>query len=300
MNHTRRSTGTVAIGAAEAAYQRAASYVKERRQGRAPRPTGERTEPADPLIEQPDVRRILMHIRAIVQGGRALNFWTGIQTDILDRSADVGMRLRAQRLLQLITPVTKAFLSDQAFDCTIMAQQLFGGHGYIVETGMEQFPRDCRVLMVGEGANAIQANDLVFRSVRSHNHETAREFISLIEEDLRKAPEDDILAAAMSHSLNEWQEAIERIAKADVETASLHAYALLTLTGYVALGYQWMVMAEAARKRIAEGGYDTKVAHDKLLTARFYAEQILPLANAQAVKIRGSADFLMEVGSERF
>lgn len=293
MNHTRRSTGTIAIGLAEAAMQQASAYVRERLQGKA---LGERDRaaPADPLVRQPDVRRQLMHMRAIVEGGRALNLWTAIQTDILENGSDPQSRREARQFLDLITPVCKAYLSDRAFECTVMAQQLHGGHGYIVETGIEQLVRDCRVLMVGEGANAIQANDVMLRSIRAGDGANISLFIDKVKEALAQSNGEDQLAPALGLACDQLSDVVDRLAIAPIEEALLHAYAVMAMIGHVALGLMWLTMAGHARHEIAAGCDGTALAKQKLATARFFAEQILPECGALAARTRAGADYLME------
>ena len=149
----------------EAAYQNAVAYAKERLQGRAISGTKAPDKPADPIIVHPDVRRTLMTIRAFNEAGRALVLWTALQSDVAHRSDDDKERQAADDHMGLLTPVIKGVLTDQGFANAVMAQQIFGGHGYIAEHGMEQFVRDARIAMIYEGANGIQALDLVGRKL---------------------------------------------------------------------------------------------------------------------------------------
>ncbi|HET7413769.1 MAG TPA: acyl-CoA dehydrogenase, partial [Pararhizobium sp.] len=165
MNEARLAVGMQGLSIAETAYQNAAQYARERLQGRSLSGPKEPEKKADPIIVHPDIRRALMTMRAFNEGGRALVLWTALQSDIAHRSADEAERQAAEDLLGLMTPVIKGVLTDRGFDGTVMAQQIFGGHGYIEENGMSQFVRDARITMIYEGANGIQALDLVGRKL---------------------------------------------------------------------------------------------------------------------------------------
>ena len=165
MNEARLGVGVQGLALSEVAYQNAAIYAKERLQGRALSGAKYPDKPADPIIVHPDVRRTLMTIRAFNEAGRALVLWTALKGDVARRSEDQKERQSADDYMGLLTPVVKGVLTDQGFANTVLAQQMFGGHGYIAEHGMEQFVRDARIAMIYEGANGIQALDLVGRKL---------------------------------------------------------------------------------------------------------------------------------------
>src|SRR3546814_405878 len=165
MNAARLGVGLQGLSMGEVAYQNAAAYARNRRQGRALAGPAEPDETADPIIVHPDVRRMLMEARAFVEGGRALSLWAALLVDLSRHAASEEERQQADDLVSLLTPVIKGYLTDMGYETATKAQQVFGGHGYIVENGMEQFVRDARIAMIYEGANGVQAMDLVGRKL---------------------------------------------------------------------------------------------------------------------------------------
>lgn len=298
MNHTRRAIGVIATGVAEAASQRAAAYVRDRVQGRSPIPGRRSDADADPLIEQPDVRRLLLTIRATVEGSRALVLWTAWQADIAEQAAGQQPNADAQASLDLVTPVIKAYLSDITFDATVLAQQLFGGHGYVTATGVEQLVRDSRVLMVGEGANAIQAVDLVLRKLRQDDGRAMARLVSDISGCIDACPPDDTFAPLLASALADLEASTRHVQAGAVAAASAGAYAYMYLFGQVLLGYMWLRMAAAARKNL--GGQDDARWRFKIATARFYFEQMLPASAVYRQRVFAESDYMMDLPADAF
>jgi alkylation response protein AidB-like acyl-CoA dehydrogenase len=309
MNAARLGVGLQGLAQGEVAYQNAANYARERRQGRA-LDEAERDPDAraDPIIVHPDVRRMLMESRAWNEAGRALCLWASLLVDLVRRSPDEGERQSADDLLSLITPVIKGYLTDKGFEAAVHAQQVLGGHGYIREHGMEQFVRDARITQIYEGTNGIQAMDLVGRKLPRENGRAIRAFFELVAQDIagsKAAGDPSGIASALEPALQDLQAAtiwLAQNAPADPDNAGAGAYAYMDLMGLVSLGWMWLKMARAASDSLAAGGgregRDFYVA--KLTTARFYAQRELPLSSALRRKIEAGAETLMELPADAF
>src|SRR5690348_16279122 len=304
MNAARLGVGLQGIAQGEVAYQNAAAYARERRQGRALRADGRGADAkADPIIVHPDVRRMLMEARAWNEGGRALVLWGALQVDLMRRSPDEEERQQADDLLGLITPVIKGYLTDKGFEAAVYAQQVFGGHGYIREHGMEQFVRDARITQIYEGTNGIQAMDLVGRKLPRDGGRAIRSFLGLVGGDIaeaKQAGDPSGVAAALEPALADLQGAtmwLAQHAMADPDNAGAGAYAYMDLLGLVSLGCMWLKIAAAAAAASAGGDsfYDAK-----LVMAEFYAQRELPLSTALRKKIEAGADTLMRIPAEAF
>jgi alkylation response protein AidB-like acyl-CoA dehydrogenase len=307
MNAARLGVGLQGLAQGEVAYQNAAAYAKDRRQGRALRQDERDPDAkADPIIVHPDVRRMLMESRAWNEAGRALVLWGALQVDLMRRSQDEAERQQADDLLGLITPVIKGYLTDKGLQAAVHAQQVLGGHGYIREHGMEQFVRDARITQIYEGTNGIQAMDLVGRKLPKDGGRAVRAFLELVNSDIadaRGAGDPSGVAAALEPAVKDLQAATMWLAQngmADPDNAGAGAYAYMELMGLVSLGWMWMKIAAAA-KRALDGGAEDRAFHDnKLVTARFYAERELPLAPALRRKIEAGAETLMKIPAEAF
>jgi alkylation response protein AidB-like acyl-CoA dehydrogenase len=307
MNAARLGVGLQGVAQGEVAYQNAANYARERRQGRALKPD-EREDgaKADTIMVHPDVRRMLMESRAWNEAGRALVLWGALQVDLMRRSPDEAERTQADDLLGLITPVIKGYLTDKGFQAAVYAQQVLGGHGYIREHGMEQFVRDARITQIYEGTNGIQAMDLVGRKLPKDGGRAVRTFFELVGRDIAdaKAGGDGAgIAAALEPALQDLQAATMWLAQngmADPDNAGAGAYPYMELMGVVSLGWMWLKMAAAASRAIAEGAEDRAFHEAKLTTARFYAQRELPLSAALRKKIEAGAETLMKIPAEQF
>src|SRR5271170_5481084 len=253
MNTARLSVGVQGLALSEVAYQNAAAYAKERRAGRALGGAKFPNESADPIIVHPDVRRMLMTMRAFNEAARALVLWTALQADIARRSADAAERQAAEDHMGLMTPVIKGVLTDQGFANTVLAQQVFGGHGYIAEHGMEQFVRDARIAMIYEGANAIQALDLVGRKLPKDGGRALQTFLAEVTAYIKERGADASMAPyvkPLGEAIGELQQATMwflQNALGNPDNAGAGSTDYMHLFGLVALGYMWCLIAEAAK-----------------------------------------------------
>jgi alkylation response protein AidB-like acyl-CoA dehydrogenase len=307
MNAARLGVGLQGIAQGEVAYQNAAGYARERRQSRALKQDERDPDAkADPIIVHPDVRRMLMEARAYNEAGRALVLWGALQVDLIRRSPDEAERQDADDLLGLITPVIKGYLTDKGFKAAVEAQQVFGGHGYIREHGMEQFVRDARITQIYEGTNGIQAMDLVGRKLPKDGGRAVRAFLELLGRDIadaRHAGDPAGVAAALEPALKDLQAATMWLAQngmADPDHAGAGAYAYMDLLGLVSLGWMWLKMAAASQRALNDGRGDEPFHDAKLVTARFYATRELPLSTALRKKIEAGAETLMKIPAEAF
>jgi alkylation response protein AidB-like acyl-CoA dehydrogenase len=307
MNAARLGVGLQGLAQGEVAYQNAAAYAKDRRQSRALKESErEAGAKADPIIVHPDVRRMLMEARAYIEPGRALVLWGALQVDLTRRSPDEAERVAADDLLGLLTPVIKGYLTDKGFDAAVNAQQIFGGHGYIREHGMEQFVRDARITQIYEGTNGIQAMDLVGRKLPKDGGRAVRLFFETVARDIadaKAAGDPGGAAAALEPALADLQGAtiwLAQHAMADPDNAGAGAYAYMNLMGLVALGWMWVKMAAASSRALATGDGDQAFHEAKLTTARFFATRELPMTSGLRRKIEAGAETLMKIPAEAF
>ncbi|TIP29919.1 MAG: acyl-CoA dehydrogenase, partial [Mesorhizobium sp.] len=277
MNEARLGVGLQGLSVSEIAYQNAVSYAKDRLQGRSLSGIKALDKKADPIIVHPDIRRSLMTMKAFNEGGRALALWTAIKSDVAHRSGDERDRQSADDYTGLLTPVVKGVLTDKGFDHAVMAQQVFGGHGYIEEHGMSQFVRDARIAMIYEGANGIQALDLVGRKLAQNGGRAVQAFFKEVGEFCEENRADDKMAPftkALKKGLNDLQAAtmwLVQNAMAKPDNAGAASTDYMHLFGLVALGYMWGQMAKAAQTKLAEGANGAASFYDnKLVTARFF------------------------------
>jgi alkylation response protein AidB-like acyl-CoA dehydrogenase len=299
MNGARLGVGMQGLGLAEVSYQNAVAYAQDRLQGRAltgaKYPEGE----ADPIIVHPDVRRMLMTMRASIEGIRALSYWVALLTDVEDRHPDGARREEAADLVALLTPVIKAYNTDVGFEVTNLALQCYGGHGYIREFGMEQFVRDARIAQIYEGTNGVQAMDLIGRKVPEGNGRLVKRLFALVQSDLGAAQGDERLrelAAPVAEAARTLQQTTATVmARAQQNPDELGAAAAdyLRLVGLVSTGWMWVRMARVALDKLAALGADTngdaRFYRAKVATARFYVTKLLPQAQALAAQIAAGA-----------
>jgi alkylation response protein AidB-like acyl-CoA dehydrogenase len=304
MNEARLAVGMQGLALSEVAYQNAVTYAKERLQGRALGGAKYKDKPADPILVHPDVRRTLMTIRSFNEAARALVMWTAIASDLHRRSEDAKTSQAAEDQMGLLTPVIKGVLTDTGFANCVLAQQMFGGHGYIVEHGMEQFVRDARITMMYEGANGIQALDLVGRKLPKDAGRALQAFLAevsgFIKEqsaDATMKPYTEPLGKAVGHlqAATMWFMA-NAMAKPDNAGAGSTDY--MHMFGLVALGYMWAKMAAAAQQKL-KAGADPRMSA-KLITGRFFMERVLPETAAQLARIQAGAASTMELPDEMF
>jgi acyl-CoA dehydrogenase len=305
MNEARLGVAVQGLSLSEVAYQNAAIYAKERLQGRALSGAKYPDKAADPIIVHPDVRRTLMTIRAFNEAGRALVLWTALKGDIARRSEDGKERQSADDYMGLLTPVVKGVLTDTGFANTVMAQQVFGGHGYIAEHGMEQFVRDARIAMIYEGANGIQALDLVGRKLGKDGGRALMAFINEVGSFIKEKSSDEAMkpyVTPLGVALGHLQQAsmwFMQNAMAKPDNAGAGATDYMHMFGLVALGYMWCRIAEAAIASAKTNGASQRMSA-KLTTARFFMERMLPETAAHFARIQSGAGAIMELPEEAF
>ena len=309
MNAARLGVGLQGLAQGEVAYQNAAAYARDRRQGKALREDErEAGAKADPIIVHPDVRRMLMESKAWNEAGRALCLWGSLLVDLARRSPDEAEREQADDLLGIVTPVIKGYLTDKGFQAAVHAQQVLGGHGYIREHGIEQFVRDARITQIYEGTNGVQAMDLVGRKLPRDNGRAIRTLFEVVGRDVAEAKaggDPAGIADALQPALQDLQAATMWLAQngmANPDNAGAGAYSYMDLMGLVTLGWMWLKMASAANKAIESGAAkeDKAFYETKLTTARFYAQRELPLSSGLRRKIEAGAETLMKIPAEAF
>lgn len=305
MNEARLAVGVQGLGQSEVAYQNAVAYARERLQGRALTGAKAPEKAADPIIVHPDVRRTLMQIRAFNEAGRALILWTALNSDIAHRSQDAGERQAADDMLGLMTPVVKGVLTDRGFANAVEAQQMFGGHGYVEEWGMSQFVRDARIAMIYEGANGIQAMDLIGRKLPKDGGRAMMTFLTEVQTFIKDHGEDEAMkpfVAPLQPALNDLQGAVMWLmqnAFSKPDNAGAGATDLMHLLGNVVLGYMWGRIAKAALARKAEGS-DVERMDAKLVLGRFFMERMLPETGLRLARIKAGAETTMALPAEAF
>ena len=301
MNYERLSIGIQGIGCAEMSYQSAVAYARERLQSRAPTGPVARDKAADPIIVHPDVRRMLLTMKALTEGGRAFSTYVGQQLDLAKYAEDQEERSQAEALVALLTPVAKAFFTDTGLESCVLGQQVFGGHGYIREWGQEQLVRDVRIAQIYEGTNGIQALDLMGRKVVANGGL----FLSIFSREVRAfaAGANAELAEFVTplltalDLLDNLTQGIVARAGNDPREIGAASVEYLHLFGYTAYAYLWARMAAAAlRQREVDPSF-----HDgKLATARFYFARILPRVHSLAAAVEAGSESLYGLEAEQF
>lgn len=306
MNAARLGVGLQGLGVAETAYQNAVQYAQDRRQGRALTGPAEPQEKADTLFVHPDVRRMLMDAKAWTEGLRALCLWGALQVDLEHAAADEGERQLAADLIGLLTPVIKGVGTDKGYDIATNAQQVYGGHGYIAEWGMEQYVRDARIAMIYEGTNGVQAMDLVGRKLAQNGGRAIQAFFKLVGDEIATAKGNDAVsdfAGRLEKALGDLQAATMWFMANGMQNpnnvgAGAHSY--MHLLGIVATGLMWLRMATAAAALKAAGEGDMAFLDAKLVTARYFSERVMPETGALRRKIEGGAEAIMALPPEMF
>jgi hypothetical protein len=305
MNEARLGVAVQGLAQSEVAYQNAVAYARDRLQGRALTGAKSPDKPADPIIVHPDVRRTLLTIRAFNEAARAMVVWTALKSDVAHRSADAKDRQEADDHMGLMTPVLKGFLTDNGFANAVSAQQMYGGHGYIAEQGMEQFVRDARIAMIYEGANGIQALDLVGRKLPREGGRAVMSFFGEVMGYCKDHGGDEAMkpyVTPLSNALGHLQQAttwLMQNAMMKPDNAGAAATDYLQLFGFVTLGYMWARMAKVALDKIAASG-ETAYLKTKLVTGRFFMERMLPETALHLARIQTGCDTTMELAAESF
>ena len=309
MNAARLGVAVQGLSQAEVAYQNAVAYCKERLQGRSLRGAKFPDQAADPIIVHPDIRRMLMTARVFQEGARALAYWAGLQVDIIRKHPDPETRRKAEDLLGLLTPVMKTYFTDMGFTSANLCLQCFGGHGYIAQWGMEQFVRDARITQIYEGANGIQALDLIGRKLPANKGRAIQFFFALIGGFCEKYEDN----AALSPFIKPLTEALERLVEA-TQWLMQHAISnpdnggavsmdYLYMMALVTLGYQWAQVARICENQLSnpdDDSFDRQFYQNKLVCAEFFMEKVLPDTMAHLAKLQAGADSLMTLRADAF
>ncbi|MFD1765569.1 acyl-CoA dehydrogenase C-terminal domain-containing protein [Sphingorhabdus buctiana] len=305
MNIARLGVGQQGLGVAEVAYQNAVQYAHDRRQGRALTGPQDTSEKADTLFVHPDVRRMLMDSKAFTEGMRALCLNGALLADLIHSGQTEEERVAADDLLSLLTPVIKGYGTDKGYEVATNAQQVYGGHGYVGEWGMEQYVRDARITMIYEGANGVQAMDLVGRKLAQNGGRAVQAFFKLV---------DDECAAVKGSKLEDFATRLEK-ANGELKAATMWfmqngmanpnnvgagAHHYMHIMGIVALGLQWLRMATAAQAALDAGSGNAKFYEAKLVTARYFAERFIPDCGALRRKIEAGSEAVMALEPEMF
>jgi alkylation response protein AidB-like acyl-CoA dehydrogenase len=306
MNHARLGVGLQGLGVAEVARQNAVQYALDRRQGRSLTGAKDPEAKADTLFVHPDVRRMLMEAKALTEGLRALCLWGALLGDLSHQAQTEEERQSADDLLSLLTPVIKGYGTDKGYEIATTSQQVYGGHGYIVEWGMEQYVRDARIAMIYEGTNGIQALDLVGRKLAANGGRGVQAFFALVAGEAAAAKSEPVLAdfaGRLEAALGDLQAATMWLmanGMKNPDNAGAASVPYMHLMGIVALGLMWLRMAQAAQRMLSAGEGDAAFAEAKLVTARFYGERIMPDTVALRRKIEGGAESLMALEPAMF
>ncbi|WP_020424625.1 acyl-CoA dehydrogenase C-terminal domain-containing protein [Sphingomonas sp. Mn802worker] len=306
MNAARLGVGLQGLGVAETAYQNAVQYAKDRRQGRALTGPAEPNEKADTLFVHPDVRRMLMDAKAWIEGLRALCLWGALQVDLEHNAESEEERQLAGDLIGLLTPVIKGVGTDKGYEIATNAQQVYGGHGYIQEWGMEQYVRDARIAQIYEGTNGVQAMDLAGRKLAQNGGRAVMALGKMVTEEIAAGKQDEAtadFAARLEKAAGELQGATMWFMANGMKNPNnigAGAVPYMHLVGIVSVGLMWLRMASAAARLKGAGEGDAAFLDAKLVTARYFAERVLPEAGALRRKIEGGAEAIMALPVEMF
>ncbi|HKR92231.1 acyl-CoA dehydrogenase C-terminal domain-containing protein [Novosphingobium sp.] len=306
MNTERVSVGIQGLGVGEAAYQSAVWYARQRLQGRSLSGVKNPGGPADPIIVHPDVRRMLMTMRAYNEGCRAISGWISRALDAEKHATDPELKQRAADFVALMTPVVKALFTDLGFETASLAMQVYGGHGYIAESGVEQYARDARIAMIYEGTNGIQALDLVGRKLPAHMGRYLRSFFHPVSQFVEANKGNEAMAPmieTLEKAFGALQLSTATLAQkgmADPEEGAAAATEYLRLTGLVAMAYCFAKAALIARTRLADSGDEAVFYKAKLATAQFFFDRILPQATAMFLAIKAGKASMMALEVDAF
>jgi alkylation response protein AidB-like acyl-CoA dehydrogenase len=302
MNEARLGVGLQGYAVAEAAYQNAVAYARDRLQGRAITGAENPSGPADPLIVHPDIRRSLMDQKSFVEGARALTLWAASLIDRGHRTGDAA----AEGLVSLMIPVIKGFQTDRGFEMAVQAQQVWGGHGYIEDNGVSQFVRDARIAQIYEGANGVQALDLVGRKLTQDGGKHVMAFFEMVKAEC-KAHDADPRMAAFTEPLKQASKAMQAAGMFFMQNgmknpnaALAGSYDFMLMMGHVCMGLMWTRMAAAASQALNAGGDDDAFLTTKIATGRYYMSRQLPACAMHLARIESGADPVMALAAEAF
>ncbi len=306
MNAARLGVGMQGLGIAEVAYQNALDYAKDRLQMRSLTGTKAPDKPADPIIVHPDVRRMLLKSKSIVEAGRALSYWTGLNLDIAEKSKDEKEKQAANDLVALLTPIVKAYLTDMGTEVANECLQVYGGHGYIAEWGMEQFVRDARIAQIYEGTNGIQALDLVGRKMPQNFGRNLRRFFHPVQEFINEHQANSELQDfifPLAKSFMKLQQATAMVAQKGLvnpDEAGAASSDYLRQFALVSLAFMWCKMVIAAKAKLDSGEGDKTFYESKIKTANFFMTRILPEADARFKMVMAGASSMMALDEDEF
>ena len=306
MNAARLGVGMQGYAQAEVSYQNAVTYALDRRQGRSLTGPAEPEAKADPIFVHPDVRRMLMDAKVFNEGMRALCMWGALQVDLTHKAQTEEERELADDLIGLMTPVIKGYGTDKGYDVANNMQQIYGGHGYVTEWGMEQFVRDSRIAMIYEGTNGVQAMDLCGRKLASKGGRAVQAFFKMIDDDIAAAKQDETLAPLaekLEKALGEQKAAtmwFMQNAMANPNHLGAGAHHYMHIMGIVTLGYFWLKMAKVASEALKGAPEDSAFYEAKLTSASYYSERFLPDAGALRRKLEAGSDNMMALPEEAF
>ncbi len=306
MNAARLGVGIQGLAQAEVSYQNAVTYALDRRQGRALTGPNEPEAKADPIFVHPDVRRMLMDAKVFNEAMRAFYLWGALQVDLTHKAQTEEERQLADDLISLMTPVIKGYGTDKGYDIANNMQQVYGGHGYVKEWGMEQFVRDSRIAMIYEGTNGVQAMDLCGRKLASKGGRAIQAFFKMLDDEIAEAKDNEALAdlaTRLEKALGEQKSATMWFMNNAMQNpnhlgAGAHHY--MHIMGIVTLGFFWLKMAKVANEALAGDPEDKAFYEAKLVSAKYYAERFLPDAGALRRKLEAGSDNMMALGEEAF
>ena len=303
MNEARLGVGLQGLAQAEVAYQNAADFARDRVQGRSLTGAQAPEQAADPIIVHPDVRRMLMDQKAFIEGARAFAYWTALYGDLLHKSPDEAVRQKADDYMALMTPVVKAFLTDRGYKACNDGLQVHGGSGFTREWGLEQFVRDCRISLIYEGTNGVQALDLVGRKLAANNGRAIFTFFAELDDYIAEHEGDADLAPfieglkSAKAQLQDGTTWLMQNGMTNFNNAGAASTDFLQLFGLTALTYMWARMAEIA---LAKRGTGDPFYEDKVMTGQYYIERLLPEAAAHLAKLKTGSDAMMALPADRF
>lgn len=306
MNEARLNVGLQGLSQSEVSYQNAVTYANERLQGRSISGAKEPEKPADPIIVHPDIRRMLMNQRAFNEAARALLLWTSLKGDISTKGEGEGEREGAEDYMGLFTPVIKGYMTDLGFAHAVNAQQVYGGHGYIAEWGMEQFVRDARIAMIYEGANGVQALDLVGRKLAQNGGRALFAFFKEVDGYIAEREGHDGLAlylTGLKDAKADLADATDWLMKNGLENpdeAGAASTDYLHMFGLVTFAYMWTLMAETAQVKLSSGAADRAFYENKLTTGRYYMERVLPDTGSLLKRVKAGSESMMTLAADAF
>ncbi len=306
MNAARLGVAMQGLGIAEVAYQNGLAYAKDRLQMRSITGTKAPDKPADPIIVHPDVRRMLLKSKAFVEGARALSYWTGMNLDIANKHEDEAKRQEADDLVALLTPIVKAYQTDMGLEIAVEMQQVYGGHGYIAEWGMEQYVRDARIAQIYEGTNGIQALDLVGRKMGQSFGRLLRRFFHPVQKFINDNQADESLQEfifPLAKSFAKLQQSTAIIAQKGLKNpdeAGAASVDYLRQFALVSLAFMWCKIVKAAQAKLESGEGDKEFYESKLKTARFFMQRMLPEADGRFKMVMAGANPLMDLDESDF